>query len=38
MAQICPQCGKKTGMDIGSKDSTGRITYQCQLCKFTWKS
>ncbi len=37
MAQVCPQCNKKTGMDIGYKDSQGRQKYQCQSCKFEWK-
>lgn len=38
MAEMCPNCKKKTGMDIGPKDKNGRQKYQCQLCKFEWKS
>lgn len=37
MAEVCPQCSKKTGMDIGAKEPNGRQTYQCQSCKLTWK-
>jgi transposase-like protein len=38
MAKTCPQCGKKTGMDVGSPDRQGWYKYICQWCKFEWKS
>ncbi len=38
MAAKCPDCTKKTGMDIGDPDRQGWYTYVCQSCGFKWKS
>lgn len=38
MAAVCPNCSKKTGMDVGSPDRQGWYKYVCQLCKYEWKS
>ncbi|MBB5917503.1 transposase-like protein [Nocardia transvalensis] len=38
MAEVCPQCGKKTGMDVGPQDRQGWQKYVCQICKFEWKA
>lgn len=38
MAKNCPQCNKKTGMDIGNPDRQGWYLYRCQMCRYEWKS
>ena len=37
MAEICPQCSKKTGMGVGLSEANGRQMYECQLCHYKWK-
>ncbi|WP_156959578.1 hypothetical protein [Nocardia sp. BMG51109] len=38
MAEMCPQCGKRTDLEIGERDLLGWQKYRCLACEYEWKS